>query len=328
MWAELRSTVVPDARGSATRRRARPRTRTRRGASEREPEGHTTTAPRRRHRPGHPLDDRRARASPRRRTPARPTNPRRATRAWRRRPPDRCISMRMVTSASPPVAGFVNRTAAWPGPTAPACPASSSSSWAPRAASVCSQRYAINGDVRETDAPSGAKTGVSPESLVARHVRGRPVRDLVRTELEEAGVEGGDQRDVEPVEPQHRRVRAGCGARATASLRSAGGHRGASPPDHRRPLSTRLRLRARSGTRSACVGARARPRCAPRYWTAAHNVGVAYGSPSMPGIGVHDHRGARLPVRRAPGPPPSPPRGGRRTIATHVVERSASAPWA
>src|SRR6185437_4918254 len=49
-------------------------------------------------------------------------------------------SVRMVVSASPPVAGLVYRTAAWPGSSTPGRPSASSSSWAASAASVYAQR--------------------------------------------------------------------------------------------------------------------------------------------------------------------------------------------
>ena len=43
----------------------------------------------------------------------------------------RCISVRMVVSASPPVVGLLNRTAACPGSTSvPGTPSAASSSWA------------------------------------------------------------------------------------------------------------------------------------------------------------------------------------------------------
>ena len=219
-------------------------------------------------------------------TPARPTIRRVRVGVGAAPARSRCISMRIVGSASPPVAGLVNRTAAWPG--------------------LDDARVAVG---LELELRGERRVGVGPAVGHERRARAagchqraerrggpraarrattdgvEPSASVVGSELEEAAVEVGDERHVEPVEPHHRCDRRCCGARARPSPAVSS----RSPATHRDRVAVddgpdAFAVEDESERVLAVAVSRARPRAGPRYWTAAHSVGVANGAPPRPGF--------------------------------------------
>ena len=179
-----------------------------------------------------------------------------------------------------------------------------------------SRRRSVRTSWRPTR-PAGAAPDATTTAPPARRP-GRLVGDGVGAEFEEPGVGVVHERDVEAVDPRHRRI----GLVVVAVERPTRGEqeitaarRDRVPVDHP-PHALALDHEPDAFWLCRCSGATS---FGPRYWIAAHSVGAARTALRQgPGSRARS-RAAPRPARPEPGHPPAAPTGTASTTSTRTA---------